>query len=160
MLGELQPWFSGWPSAGRFRRDMDELLDRFSSEDGYRSSNVLRPIWPAVESFVKGGNWVVRFDLPGAHPNDIDVSAVGNTLTIRASREFCSDGHNQTRALSFGRFERSLALPKGLKSDQIKARYEHGVLELTIPASADLLGRKIPIEIDTEETKRLEHQAE
>src|ERR1700750_2766304 len=101
MLGELPPPFSGWPSAGRFHRDMDELLDRFSSEDGYRSSNVLRPTWPAVESFVKGGNWGVRFHLPGVHPNDIDLSAVGNTLTIRASREFCSDGHNQARALSF-----------------------------------------------------------
>jgi HSP20 family molecular chaperone IbpA len=86
MLGELQPWFSGWPSADRFRRDMEELLDRFFSEDRHRSSNVLRPTWPAVESFVKGGNWVVRFDLPGVHPNDIDVSAVGDTLTIRASR--------------------------------------------------------------------------
>src|ERR1700758_2329853 len=104
MLGELQPWFSGWPSADRFRRDIDELLDRFFGDDRYRSSNGLRPTWPAVESFFKDGNWVVRFDLPGVHPNDIDVSAAGDTLTIRASRECHNDGHNNARQLSFGRF--------------------------------------------------------
>jgi len=38
MLGELQSWFSGWPSVDRFRRDMDELLDRCSGEGGVRAA--------------------------------------------------------------------------------------------------------------------------
>jgi HSP20 family molecular chaperone IbpA len=46
-----------------------------------------------------------------------------------------------------GRFERSLTLPKGVDSDQLKASYQHGVLELTMAASPQLAGRKIPIEI-------------
>jgi HSP20 family protein len=162
MLGELQPWFSGWPSVDRFRKDMDELFDRFFGEGGYRSSSGLMPTWPAVESFIKDGNWVMRFDLPGVEPKDIDVSVAGDTLTIRASRERRSDDGNQDfqmREVSYGRFERSLTLPKGVESGQIKASYQHGVLELTMPASPELVGRKIPIEVSTEEKKQIEHRA-
>jgi HSP20 family protein len=162
MLDELQPRFSGWPFLDRFRRDMDELFDRFLGEGGYRSSGGWMPTCPAVESFIKNGNWVMRFDLPGVEPKDVDVSVAGDTLTIRASRERRSDDGNQEfqmREVSYGKFERSLTLPKGVESGQIKASYQHGVLELTMPASPELAGRKIPIEVDTEEKKRLEHQA-
>jgi Hsp20/alpha crystallin family len=57
---------------------------------------------------------------------------------------------------SFGRLERALTLPKGVESGQVKASYRHGVLELTMPASPELVGRKIPIETAMEEKKQLE----
>jgi|SRR5579875_692037 HSP20 family protein len=162
MLGELQPWFSGWPSLDRFRRDMDELFDRFFGEIGYRGSNSSMTMWPAVESFFRDGNWVMRVDLPGVDPKDIDVSVAGDTLTIRASRERRSEERNQhfeTREISYGRFERSMTLPKGVRADQIKANYRNGVLELTMPASPELAGRRIPVGVDKEEKGQIEHQA-
>jgi HSP20 family protein len=162
MPGELQPsWFSGWPSLDRFRRDMDELFDRFFGEVGYRSPTSSTAMWPTAESFFRDGNWVICFDLPGVEPKDIDVSVAGDTLTIRASRERHSNERDrdfEMREVNYGRFERSLTLPKGVKGDQIKASYQHGVLELTMPASPELAGRKIPIEIGTEK-KQLGHQA-
>jgi HSP20 family protein len=96
MLSELRPWFEGWPSVDRFRKDMDDLLKRFLGEGGHRSLSGEMSTWPAVESFFKDGNWVMRFDLPGVKPKDIDVSIVGNTLTIRASRERGNNDGNQT----------------------------------------------------------------
>jgi HSP20 family protein len=95
-------------------------------------------------------------------PEDIDVSVSGNTPTIRASRERQSDERNrqpERREASYGRFERSVILPREVKSDQIKAKYENGVLELTMPAPSEMAGGKIPIEIGTEEKKKLTHQA-
>ena len=56
MLGELQPWFSGWSSQSpvdQFRKNMDELLDRFFSDFGYRGPAASMTMWPAVESFLK-----------------------------------------------------------------------------------------------------------
>ena len=104
----------------------------------------------------------MRVDLPGVDPKDIDVSVAGDTLTIRASRERRKEEGSQVFQLgevSYGRFERSIDLPDGVKSDQIKAKYQNGVLELTMPASPELAGRRIPIEISTGEKKQLEHQA-
>jgi HSP20 family protein len=165
MLGELQPWFLGWSSKSsidQFRKDMDELLDRFFSDVGYRGPATSITTWPAVESFLKDGNWITRLDLPGVDPKDIDVSVSGNTLTIRASRERHNDERNQEserREASYGRFERSVTLPREVKNDQIKAKYENGGLELTMPAPSEMAGRKIPVEIGTEEKKKLGRQA-
>src|SRR5690242_7278543 len=149
MPSELQPWFSGWPTLDRFRRDMDELFDRFFGDVGYR-----RPTsWmagPAIESHFKDGNWVMRVDLPGVGPKDIDIEITGDTLTVQAKRERLSADDKQNSSAheaSYVSFERSVTLPQGAKGDQIRASYQHGVLELTMPASLELMGRKIPVEI-------------
>lgn len=154
MVGEPQPWFAGWPSVDRFRKDMDDLFECSFGEGGYPGPSGWMPTWPAVESFLKEGNWVMRFELPGVQSKDIDVSVAGDTLTIRASRKRRSDAGKQDfqmREVSYGKFERSLTLPKGEESGQIKASCQHGVLELKMPASAELACGKIPIEIGTEE---------
>jgi HSP20 family protein len=94
MLGELQPWFSGWSSAwsiDQFRKEMDELFDCFPGDVGHRGPATSMTMWPAVESFLKDGNWITRGDLPEVNPKDIDVSVSGNILTIRAWRERHSD---------------------------------------------------------------------
>lgn len=157
MLGELQPWFAGWPSLDRFRKEMDELFTRFFSE-GYRSSTGSMSNWPTTESYFKDGNWVMRFDLPGVEPKDIDISVAGDTLTIRASRERRHE-HDRAHEANYARFEHSLTLPQGVNRDQIKANYQHGVLELSMPASSELMGRKIPVEIGKDDRAQLEHIA-
>jgi HSP20 family protein len=141
---------------------MDELFDRFFGKVGHRGPKSSTTMWPAVESFRRDSDWVMRFELPGVDPKDIDVSVAGDALTIRASREPHGDERHQdfeAREISYGRFERSVPLPKSVESEQIKATYQRGVLEVSMPASPELAGRKIPIEIGTEERKRLEHKA-
>jgi len=59
MLDEVRPWFSGWRSRAsidRFRRDMDELFDRFFGDFRYRDPMSPMTMSPAVESFFKDGN--------------------------------------------------------------------------------------------------------
>ena len=83
-------------------------------------------------------------------------------MTIRASRGRWSDGREgeaKSRSTNYARFEHSLTLAKGVKTDQSNARYQHGVLELTIPASPELMGRKISVEIGKEDRAKIEHQA-
>jgi HSP20 family protein len=159
MLGELQPWFSGWPSMDRFRQEMDELFTRFFGE-GYRSPTGSMLNWPTTESYFKDGNWIMRFDLSGVDPKDIDISVAGDTLTVRASRERRREHDHESgaREANYARFEHSLTLPKGVKSDQIKANYQHGVLELSMPESPELMGRKIPVEIGKDDRAQLEHK--
>jgi HSP20 family protein len=160
MFGELQPWFAGWPSLDRFRKEMDDMFTRFFG-DASRSLTGSTMGWLASESYFKDGSWVTRFDLPGVDPKDIDVSVAGNTLTIRASRERRSgedsdSGERETRLASF---EHSITLPNGVKTDAIKAHYEHGVLEVCMPASPEAMGRKIPVAIGSDVRPQIEHKA-
>jgi HSP20 family protein len=116
MLGELQLWFQGWPSVERFRRDMDELFERFFGEGFRTSTNWMSP-WAVPESYFKDGKWVMRFDLPGVDPKAIDISVAGDTLTIRALRERRNEGQYHEAGKSEGsysRLEHSLTLPKGV----------------------------------------------
>ena len=161
MLGELQPWFSGWPSFECFRREMDDLFDRFFGESGHRGWDTSMLTWPVTESFFRDGHWVIRLDLPGVEPKDIEVSVAGDTLTVRASREVRKNDSqdSESREVSYRRFERSLTLPKGVNSGEIKANYQHGVLELTMPASPEISGRKIPVAIGEEKKQIQQHAA-
>jgi HSP20 family molecular chaperone IbpA len=50
-------------------------------------------------------------------------------------------------------------LPQGVEADKIAARYEHGVLEIRVPLPAQFAGRKVPIQIEQKDNKKLESKA-
>jgi len=139
----------------RFRRDFEDLFEQFFTPWRARVSA------PSVESFIEGDKLVVRADLPGIDPKNIEVTVVGNVLTLKGSREQKREEkgrHFMRQELSYGSFERSLTLPEGVKTDAIKAAYKDGVLELTMPAPTGLSARRVPLEIeaggDTKEQKK------
>jgi HSP20 family protein len=87
----------------------------------------------AVESFTDDGKFVVRADLPGVDPDkDIDVRIDGDVLTIHGERheEENENGHSEVR---YGSFTRSVRLPQGSSPVDISARYDAGVLEVSVP---------------------------
>ena len=147
MANALRLW-SPLHEMERFRRDFDDLFDRFLS-GGHVSS--LFTSGPFVESYFEGDNLIVRADLPGVDPKDVEVTVNGDVLTLRGTRSERAEDKGRGylhREVSYGSFERAVTLPKGVKSDQIKAAFKNGVLELTIPATPELVGRKIPISIE------------
>jgi len=86
-----------------------------------------------VESFTADGAYVVRADLPGIDPDkDIEVKVDGDVLTIHGERreEERENGHSEVR---YGSFTRSVRLPKGASASDVAARYDAGVLEVTVP---------------------------
>ena len=104
---------------------------------------------PAVESYVKDGNLVVRADVPGLEPKDIDVSILGNVLTVKGERkseqEVKKDDYLR-REVSYGAFERRMTLPEGAAADKIKASFRNGVVEITVPQAKQTVAKKVPVE--------------
>ena len=136
----------------RFRNEIDDLFDRFIAKGDFSSHRETAADSPRLESFIEGDKLIVRIDLPGVDPIDVEVSTLGNILTVKGRREDKKEkkGRNFLRRETiYGTFERSLALPQGVKADAIQATYEKGVLELTMPAPKDLAAQKIPIQIET-----------
>lgn len=86
-----------------------------------------------VESYTEEGKFVVRADLPGVDPEkDIEVKVDGDVLTIHGERhdEEHENGHSEVR---YGSFTRSLRLPKGASAGDVAARYDAGVLVVSVP---------------------------
>jgi HSP20 family protein len=157
----LMPW-NPFRELRSWHRDIDELFNRLFSSfpiEREREEMAMVPGWlPAAESFTKDGTHVVRLDLPGVDPKDIDVSVVNDTLVItghRKSSEEVKEKEYHYKEIGYGRFERRLALPKGVDGEKIKASYRNGILELSIPLPVELAGKKIPILIEEGQTKKL-----
>lgn len=108
---------------------------------------------PALESFLKNGNLVVRLDAPGVDPKDIDVSVVGNVLTIKGERkeekEVKSEDYIRHEA-SYGSFERRMTLPEGANTEKIAATFKNGVVEITMPVAKTVEGKKVPVQVEAE----------
>ena len=149
-LRELTSW----------HRDIDELFNRFFSSFPFeRELEEMAPGWlPRAESFTRDGMHVVRLDLAGVDPKDIDISVVDDSLIIRGERkrsEEVKEKDYHYKETAYGGFERRLALPRGVDGDKIKANYKNGVLEVLIALPAELAGKKIPILIEEAQTKKL-----
>lgn len=106
-------------------------------------------IYPAIDCFTRDDKLVMRAELPGVNPDDVEVNLTGNRLTIRGEKKAESKTekeHVLIREISHGRFERSFSLPEGIRPEDIKADFSNGVLELSMPAEKVQASRKIPIE--------------
>jgi HSP20 family protein len=152
MARDPQKW-SPFRELDRVRHDFEELLDRSL---GSRVSREQRGT-PALESFIDSGKLIIRADLPGVDPKDVDVTVTGDQLTIRGTREQRVDEQSRSfinREFSYGSFERTVRLPGGVKAEDVKASYRDGVLELTMPVPEESKSRKVTIQVEGEPSKR------
>lgn len=98
----------------------------------------------------KGGAYVVKAELPGVAKEDIQVSIEGNQVTIGAEVKRVTEPKDGERALHreryFGSIHRSFTLPADLDESASNAKYENGVLELTLAKKPALAGRKLTIQ--------------
>src|SRR5438132_11413347 len=141
MADQTQTW-SPFRELDRFKRDFDDLFDRFL---GGRLSRQSSGRGLALESYVDNGKLIVRADLPGVDPKDVEITANDDQLTIRGKRERQSEEKGRDfihREVIYGSFERVVKLPGGVNPDQIRAAYSNGVLELTVPLPEQSQTRK------------------
>ncbi|HEY6960609.1 MAG TPA: Hsp20/alpha crystallin family protein [Gaiellaceae bacterium] len=94
------------------------------------------------------------FDLPGIPKDKIAIEVEDGALTVSATREreqaVEQDGFRRFER-RFGEFSRTVGLPQGVSEDQIKATYEHGVLEVTAPKPEQPKPKRIEIAVEGEQ---------
>jgi HSP20 family protein len=151
MANALQQWEPA-REVENVRRDFDEFFGRFFGARPrwmQRFSGIMEE--PRIESYVEKDNLIVRAEMPGVDPKDVEVTVSGNMLTIRGSREERHEKKDRDflqQEITYGRIERSLALPPGTTGEGIKAAYRNGILELTVPIPKELSTRKIPVQVE------------
>jgi HSP20 family protein len=86
---------------------------------------------PAADVYATRCGWLVKFDLAGVRPQDIEVTARGGRLTVRGARRDCTLEEGQRHyslEISYNRFERSLDLPFNVEAARITTDYRDGML--------------------------------
>src|SRR5512139_249984 len=166
---------------GRLRQDMDELFDRFFNQEDWMPGRVTRSLrtfhrdlddlfagffggdwpamgasegtrtfWPRAEMSLKDGEHVLQLEVPGFKPEEVDVNVAGNTLNIRGEQKAEGEEKEESRRS----FSYTYTLPEAVEPDKVKASLTHGVLEVRMPASPKLGGKKIPIQVSSGEAQK------
>jgi HSP20 family protein len=104
----------------------------------------------------------VFMDIPGVGSDQLEIELENDMLTVRGERPYSYGDHGDrgVRRIErgFGRFERSLRVPRGLDPDAIEASLTNGVLHLRIPKPESLKPRRIEIK-GGEETRQLKSES-
>ena len=129
-----------WTFINRFNRDLDGLLAANAGSGAYN---------PPVDVREEAERFVVEADLPGIAPSAIEITADKGVLTIKGERQRqarrIAPGYERIERAA-GQFTRRFTLPENAVPQQIKARFNHGVLEISIPKQAEIAAHRIAVE--------------
>ena len=140
--GETQRSLTRWPAllAGSAASPW-ELMRRMSEE--------MNQLVPRIEVEQRGGDLVVRADLPGLKAEDINISVDRGMLTISGERQQENREEQEgfiRSEVSYGTFYRTIPLPEGADENRVAATFRDGVLEITIPVSEREHRRKVQVQ--------------
>jgi HSP20 family protein len=126
----LRPFHLEWPTWGEFGAPLEEKLPKVDVQD-------------------QADKVVITAEIPGVNKDDLEVSLSENTVTIRGRTEQKKEekkGEYFRREISSGSFARTLPLPAEVDGTQAKASFKNGMLELTLPKTAQTKKHSIKIE--------------
>ena len=128
-------------------RDFDRLAQQLLG-----AGTTSRPAVMPMDAWRQGDSFVVEFDLPGVHPETLDIDVERNVLTVKAERTPVNGDWEMLAAeRPTGLFSRQLVLGDNVDLEHVKADYEAGVLRLTIPIAEKAKPRKIEISTGSNE---------
>jgi len=124
----------------RLQKDMNRLFSGFNQPYGND--------FPAINVWVGEQDAIVVAEIPGMDPQKIDISIVGDTMTLNGSREkeVLKEGesyHRQER--NDGNFTRTLQMPFQVDAANVEAKYEKGILRVKLPRSIEERPKKISV---------------
>lgn len=139
--------FEPWSYLDMLHRDLDRMVGSRSA--GRDSQDPVADWVPAVDIIEEKTRFVLRADVPGVNPEDIDVSMDNGILSLSGERQALSDENEagvQRIERATGRFYRRFTLPESVDAEAITARCQNGILEVAVPKAPEVQARRITIE--------------
>lgn len=149
MVWELTPWRPF--EFDRIRREMDRLWDSFLEGGPMRRAADGGEWLPSIDVSETKSDLVIKAELPGMDPKDIDISMNNGFLTIKGEKKHEREEKDENYHLverSYGSFTRSVRLPREVQSDKITASFKNGVLRVTLPKSEEAKKKEIKIKVE------------
>jgi HSP20 family protein len=134
---------------------MSEEMDRMLRGTG--GTGGARMFQPAVEVLQRNNQFIIRAELPGLRRDDIDIEILEDAVVLQGEKHHERQEDDQERGLyrsewTYGRFYREIPLPPGARQADATARFERGVLEITVPVQQDVARpRRLQIEGDDQQ---------
>src|ERR1700730_16939262 len=155
-----RPFALALSPADSFRLNPFSLMRRMTEEMDHMFGEIVSgggAAWaPAIEVLERDGKYIARAELPGMKPEDVKLEVTDEAIVIQGERkvehEETKDGVHLTER-QYGQFSRRIPLPDGAKIDEARAKFENGILEVTVPLQEQQSKRReIPIEASSPNT--------
>ncbi|ABW32642.1 heat shock protein Hsp20, putative (plasmid) [Acaryochloris marina MBIC11017] len=136
---ELESW----------RREMDRMFGRLmpiSKSDGEKSLTFM----PSAEMDETDQEIHLKFELPGLDAKDLDIEVTKDAVYIRGERKTEIEAESEGTVRSefhYGKFERVIPMPSPIKTDNVQAEYNNGVLSLTLSKSEEDMKKSVKVEV-------------
>lgn len=140
-------------SLRNFQEDLNRLMERV-----WHSGVSMGPFdgqeWaPPVDLYEHAEHYTLYVEVAGIDPGTVEVSYVGDSLTVRGIKETPAGVNEQSRPIRrerrFGAFCRTIALPGGIDADRLAAKCNGGVLEITVPKTESSRAKAVKIEVES-----------
>jgi HSP20 family protein len=142
-----------------FRRMQDEISRVFTQNNlagqTSRGDGLRLAAWaPPVEVAYRDGNLVVSAELPGLSQDDVEVQIIDDILVVSGEKEVAEEddrGDVRRTEIRYGQFYRAIPLPDGVKTQEARAQFQNGVLQITLPLEQANV-RQIPVQADSSQS--------
>ncbi len=129
-----------------FQEEMNKMLDNFFGREAYFGMG-----WsPNIDIAENEEVIIIKAEIPGIDPKDIDISIAGDTLTIKGEKKEEKENkgkHYHRVERSYGSFTRAIDLPAPVMTDKVKAEDHNGVLEITLPKMEKAKAKRITAKV-------------
>ncbi|MBX7231016.1 MAG: Hsp20/alpha crystallin family protein [Bdellovibrionales bacterium] len=150
-MSRLELWQKNWDPFREFGlqpRGVERFFDDLFSNRLQRNDKNM--IQPNVEVHETKNMYLMKFDLPGLNKDQIKVDLHDNTLTVSGERKDKVEGEDKDKKTHFsevyyGSFLRTFTFPESVDGEKVEAKYENGVLSLSIPKQEASAKRQIAI---------------
>ena len=127
-----------------------EQLDKVFDQRAATRDNSETAWMPALELVDAGDNFVLKAQLPGIDPKDIDVQVTPEAISISGERRYQNTEEKPGYVRSefrYGKFHRVLPLPAHIQNDSVQAEYKDGILTLTLPKVTEARNKVVKINL-------------
>jgi HSP20 family protein len=140
-----------WDPSAEFnsmRTAMDRLFEQSFGRTPNGRSEELETRTLSLDVIETNSDFVVKAAIPGVDPKDVEITINDDVLSISGQYKTTSEEKEQSylrRELHWGQFHRALKLPPTVEADKANAKFEHGMLELTLPKRPEARSRSLKI---------------
>jgi len=134
---------SMWQDMDQLQHEMNRLFNATSKEPVFNS-----PSYPAINIWTNDDGQLISAEMPGVHPEDIDIDVTGDALSISGVRKpdkVAKEAHYHRRERTYGSFSRTIQLPFMVDTNKVEANFKNGILLISLPRAEADKPKKITI---------------
>jgi HSP20 family protein len=140
---------SDWPAVWNMEDEINRMFEQFGKPFGWVADQGRYA--PAMDVRETDEAYIVEADVPGMKKDDVHIEVADNVLTIKGERkdekEEKDKNYHRVERL-FGSFARSVALPAGIDAGKVSAKFDNGVLTVTLPKPEERKPRRVEVKVN------------